>query len=88
MPKPDCPSLGTTPTPVLRLQQTWQHMVSPWIYTTAHVSLILEFDDSLSRGAVTRHEAITETGLRFSHISGLFCLACYLDQSSLDLLPS
>lgn len=75
------PCTWTTPTPVLRLQQTWQQMASPWIYTTAHVSLILEFNDSLSQGAVPKHEAVTEIDLRFSLISGLFCLPCYLDHS-------
>lgn len=81
MPKPIFPCTWTTPTPILRLQQTWQQMTSPWIYATAHVSLILEFNDSLSQGAVPKHEAIIEIYLRFSLISGLFCLPCYLDHS-------
>lgn len=81
MPKTRFPCTGTTPTPILRLQQNWQQMASPWIYATAHVSLILEFNDSLSQGAVPKHEAIIETDLRFSLISGLFCLPPYLDHS-------
>lgn len=56
-------------------------MASPWIYTTARVSLILEFNDSLSQGAVPKHEAIIEIDLGFSLISGLFSLPCYLDHS-------
>lgn len=81
MPKSRFPCMWPTPTAIPRLQQTWQQMASPWIYATAHINLTLEFNDSLSPGAVTKHKAVTEIDLKFSLISGLFCLPCYVNDS-------